>query len=809
MSEFNVALKKWNRAGNYTYTYDDRNPGESFKARFSGTHDDGPRNLFSLGGIGAGNVGRDLDGKFSRWHTHIGYHRHLAVDAANLALRWQQGERTQSARIGGQNWDRPLPKGTRKVRALFPVVWEYISCEDWPIEILIESYSPVVPGDYQASSLPVAFFDVYVRNKTAAPVDFDTAFFFPNPLGWHPGNYTEGTAGSPLLYEEAEGTSLPAWVDLCNAGNTTEAVENFGGAGVQNGIRFYNNLYGEPCRDMQGEWLVGVTGDDIRTSRSTCYSCFGPAFGSKWRKWMLPEVEEQFFDTGKLLDRDYSWTALSFEVLGGAVSGGKTLEAGEEASFSFALTWDMPLVEAGSGRLWKKAYTEHFGCGGNNAGKMTSFALEKKSEHRAGIEKWHTDILEGGRVDLDNPSVAAAAINELYFLIDGGSLWVSGQYSSENLPEPALGDEEHFSLLEGYDIGYFYYSTFDLYPHAMPLIEKYWPHLSELIFRDFVKSIPMEVEEGRPFYQSGETGKMLEKNKIPHDIGSPAGDVWNVLNDYQYRVNANLWKDHNPLFLISYYLHTVLNGQQISNAVWQHLLGLCDHMEKQDKDNDGLPEHDTAGDSTWDALEETGPVIYSSAITLAAWAAMKKWAEQVDDKDAVHKFDDKLKKAQQAFDDHFWTGDYYRCSPQGDKSQWINCDGLFGILLADSAGLVSLLPDENVKKHLHAVYQSNFKGYADGKYGLSLFAPYGGWKGEAGGTQIGEVLVGSSWSCTALMSRYGLKNEGEEIAQVLSDTLYRDSGLQFRTPAAWTSNNEFRAPINLRPMAVGYLLNQD
>jgi len=333
--------------------------------------------------------------------------------------------------------------------------------------------------------------------------------------------------------------------------------------------------------------------------------------------------------------------------------------------------------------------------------------------------------------------------------------------------------------------------------------------LSRLLYDDFLRSIPIDVGDKRIFYKLGTEGILLAKDKIPHDIGSPPGDPWHELNDYQYANDSNQWKDHNPMFLLSYYLHTaVAREPSPSSETWTVIKLAAAHMEAQAKDGDGLPEHDTHGDNTWDAVEVTGPAIYSAGLTLGALGALKAWAEKVGDTAAEAHFGDRLTLAVRTFEDKLWNGAYYNNATVGERRSWVACDGLFGILLAKIAGLGDILPPDHVRAHLRAVYKHNFKGLDDGRWGPSLQAPPASWKDAEGGVQVDEVLVGSVWSCVGLMLRYGLIDEANDIAATMVRVHYSDSGLQFRTPAAWRKDRGYRAPLNLRPMAVGFLLDE-
>ncbi len=136
---------------------------------------------------------------------------------------------------------------------------------------------------------------------------------------------------------------------------------------------------------------------------------------------------------------------------------------------------------------------------------------------------------------------------------------------------------------------------------------------------------------------------------------------------------------------------------------------------------------------------------------------------------------------------------------------WGGSDALFGILMAEAAGLHGLLPVEHVAAHLRRVAERNWREFGDGQVGPTLLAPPDG-PIPSGRTQVGEVLVGSARACVALMQRAGVREPGNAMADAINRTLYERSGLQFRIPAAWTAEATFRAPSNMRPLASWYSL---
>lgn len=483
-----------------------------------------------------------------------------------------------------------------------------------------------------------------------------------------------------------------------------------------------------------------------------------------------------------------------------------TLPPGGEGHFSLILVWDLPLIEFGSGRTWEKTYTAHYGADGRQSQRIAEDAFARHDAWRQSRDAWHQRILGSGGIAEQRRR--GACINDLAYVISGGTAWVSKQHSAAELEPPLLGDGEHFAILEGYENGYHFYNTFDLWPHAQAAFEANWPRLSELLLADYLRTLPLALEDQRLILGTGLRACRKVAFKVPHDLGAPPGDPWHILNEYNANRDSNVWKDHNPAFLLSLYLHRKHNGDPVpGDSEWSDLVQTADFMLAQDKDGDGLPDHDTQGDSTWDALRFTGPSPYSESLTLDALAAMVDWSRRRGDMQQENRFSERLATAWGSFERHFWNGRYYRAAANGDQAEWIFADGLFGVLLAEAAGLPELLPRDHIVAHLRAVAQRNWRGLAKGAIGPALFAPL---TGEIpSGVQVGEVLVGSARSAIALTLRHGLNVEANGMMDALNDTIYRRSGLQFRTPAAITAQGTFRAPSNLRPLTSWYFVWPD
>ena len=773
-----------------------------------GATDDGPYGLPLLGGIGTGAFGRDLHGHFNRWQLQPGFARQTSVDAASLCVRWEQQGKSGAYRLGEFGWDRPLPPGTRSVAVLWPVVSERLRSADWPVEVVVESWSPVVPHNYDASAMPVAFFDVYARNTSSAPARLDMALFMPNFLGWRKGygNVLSSEAEQKPKRDPAKKMGARGWPERSNSGNHAEPAEPDAARGLRTGVLLRRAGYTTPTQDMEGQLFLGVGGGkDVLAQRHVSSFINGPqvAEESAAAPCLLRNVEQNFFASGSLPAQERGWLAGDGEVLASAVDGGLTLAPGAEGHFTIVLVWDLPLVQFGSGRTWEKAYTAKYGVDGLQARRIALDALAQRADWRQQLERWHKETLGEGAPDA--LSRRGAAINDLYYAVGGGAAWVAREHPRIGLEPPLLGSGEHFSILEGFDTGYYFTTTLDLWPYAQPAFEANWPRLSELVLQDFLRIAPMTLSNPRFITGQGYFTVRKVANKLPHDLGSPAGDPWHQVNDYGSSRDTNIWKDHNPEFILSLYLNRKFSVKSLTEEEWQTVLSVTEFMIGQDKQQDGLPFHNAQGDSTWDALHFTGPSPYSGALTLGAWAAMADWAKKRGDSAQAQRFTGKLALAQNSFEKYFWNGRYYRAAANGEQAEWILGDALFGVLMAEAAGLRGLLPADHVSMHLRRVAERNWRDFGKGELGPALLAPPDG-PIPTDRLQVGEVIVGSGRSAVALMQRAGLREEGNAMADAINRTLYERSGLQFRTPAALGAEGTFRAPSNMRPLASWYSL---
>lgn len=798
---WNNQLRSLRECRRYGFSVEGNWTGEAFRAK-PRSHDDGPGHGPFLGGLGTGTFSRDLTGAFSRWHLQPGYHIVQAIPQARFLVHHTSDSGSGCRYLGlgkPAGWENytpsfdGFPAESRTYAALFPECFEHYDDNSLPYELILNSWSPLTFGDPD-SALPVVISRLSAKNTTDDPASLTAALFWPNLLGWRQSRVTPIARGDT------------SWPGHTHAGNSGRAAILQYGAGV---VQTRDRPAPGP-RDMEGEVLISVAGPaGSEYSRELCFKAdlnalgVEPADQRHTQAW----AEEYFAAHGLLPGSEKSWNAHWFEPLSSAVACSVNLEPRAQCELVFLQVFDLPRLTFGSDRCWNKMYTRRFGIEGNNSEKIAEYAFERLGPWETQKTEQQQRVLVDSRIDSDR--VKGAMLNELFFLSGGGTSWTGSMVPVPEWTNPTLGDGEHFGILEGYDDGYYYYNTFDLWVYAFPALASTWPELARGVFRDYLKSATSPDLTPRIVYRVMEERPVLARHKIPHDIGVPMEDPWHLLNGYTMRDDPNNWLDHNPAMIISYYLLSRRCNFEIDEHEWEILTNLADHLQEQDRDNDGLPEHAEFGDTTWDALKFEGVGAFSGGLTIAAHAAMAALAHSFGDEERRIKHERLQQLGVESYEQKLWNGSYYRSTSSGIYAERIMVEALLGPFYARLSGLDSGLPEDHIVSHLEAAYRHNYLAYGDGAVGPLLVAsrsegpmtPDGGEE-----LQINEVLVGAAWAYCAMLYEYGMTGEAAKVATSLVDTLYSRSGLQFRTPAAWDADSQFRAPLNMRPLAV-WLLN--
>jgi non-lysosomal glucosylceramidase len=757
-------------------------PAAGFVAK-PGSHDDGPAHGMFLGPLGGPAFSRDLTGRFSRWHLQPGTHVLTDLDCAFFVVHWADTGGQHHAVLRRESVDR------HETATLFPVTSERFSGPELPFAVTLSAFSPVVPGLEEEAGLPVVVFDVHVEPVSGGPCPpVDVAFFWPNLNGWTAAPVTPVHRGDR------------AWPGQHHAGNrNTVARPPLPGAFVLQGRCAVAGA------GAAGQVCLSVTAPQGEAAEFTAQCQFKAdqnAVGvpPAEQPFTIGAVLHAFAGTGRLgTTPDGSWEAHWHEPLGSAVAAHLRPGGGHAR---FALAFDWPQVCFGQGRRWLRRYAG----AGRGATPLAALAHDRSDAWLAAIDRWHAQTLEGLTTAGWAPAVAGCVVNELGLVTALGSAWVEGNPPGHEPPGAAvLGGREHVGLLEGFDDGYFYYDTSDLWHYAFPALSLHWPRLADVVFTDLADALTAQEPGRRPVYRLGEHRPVLLSDNLPHDLGSAPEDPFVRLNGYVMRDDPNTWRDATPAFVLSRLVHARLSGRPVDDDTWRRLCAAAELTAAQDAAGAGVPRHDEFGDSTWDNLALRGFSTYTAALCAGLWAVLA--AESRARGEEATAYERRLAAATRVLDG-LWTGEFFRAASEGKYTAAVMPDSVMGLFYAELSGAPVPVERSRIAAHLRSAYEICHRGYADGRVGPLLIGErelrhYGRDGGEE--LQVNEVLLGSGWLFAAMLRRYGLPAEADDVAGSLCEVLYGGSGLQFRTPAAVDRDGHFRAPLNMRPLAAWWL----
>ena len=698
--------------------------------------DDGQCRGLPLGGLGTGSIGRDFDGRFSRWHLTPGAYRHQVSPGSWVAFQRPNSGPVVLAAPSVRTRPGGLARsaGAGEYDALFPFAWYRFR------DVTLRQWSPVIPGRERESAWPVAYFEITLRNPDRWARRLVAAVAFELPVE------------EPFL-------NLPPVLSCDGATATALAAEEAGGFAL--GVD----------RSADVEAIAAPLRGDGDYDRLDCGLWAGVA--------ELAQAPP---------------TAVRPTSRPGLVAAARTLvEPGEERTVSFALAWHLPEVRFGHERehRWWRAHTNEFGRAGDAAPRIVDVALAARPELAQAVERWHSELRDRLAAWRAPDWLLPALCNELYVLVEGGTVWVLGDD----------GQEEHFGTLECLD--YPFYETLDVRYYGSFALLELWPRLERLVMRDLLGAVG--AEDPGPVFIEANARRVARKvrHAAPHDLGGPGDDPFRRPNAYTLQDTAS-WKDLNPKLVLQVVRNAMLLADAgVAESGWPVCREAIAYLERFDRDRDGIPENGGVPDQTYDTWPMTGVSAYCGDLWLAGLGAAEWLAARAGDGGEAARLGRLRERAAARLERALWTGTHYRFdSACGPFSETILADQLAGTWYALLLGLPLPHPLDRIERALATVLTSNFRGFSAGRLGpVNGRSPDGG---PAWGVsqQADEVWAGVGWGLASLCLLLDHDTDAWDLGGALYRTIYEDGGLWFRTPEAWTEERRFRAQTYQRPLAV-------
>jgi len=775
---------------------------QPYTVRYASNLDDGPSHGMPLGGFGAGCIGRAPDGTFNLWHLDGGEHWFGTLPDCQFSLfeRGAKGSRAHALAVKPQvdasrpglgeplaAWDwypaSTADQSTGTYAARYPLSWtEYEEVFD--AQVGVQAFSPILPGDYQRSSYPVAVFLWTIANPTDGPLDLSLLLSWRNTTGW----FTNTDPSAAVTFRD-DGSPEHNYVPAIGqgAGQRNRPVDQDGLVGV-----LLEGSLANPIAEGQGQWCLATSPQEgVEVQRCSRWDPTGTG----------AELWQPFARDGSIPESNDDRPSAADEAASAALAVRFRLEPGETRQIPLVISWDLPVTAFATGSRALRRYSDFFGATGTNAAAIAAEALRDWRLWLQQIEAWQQPIL--ARSDLPEP-LRMALFNELYDLASGGSLWTAASSADP------VGQ---FGVLECLD--YAWYESLDVRLYGSFALLQLWPELDKAVLRSFARAIPAADATPRPigWYFTQGKGRVEAARKVagatPHDLGAPNERPFEATNYTAYQ-DCNLWKDLASDYVLQVWRTFKLapNGEDLRFLAecWPAAVQALHYLKAFDTNNDGLPDNGGAPDQTFDDWPLKGVSAYCGALWIAALEAALAMAQRLqlelglDTSSDQRTFGSWLEQSRANFERLLWNGEFYKIDAESGTPV-VMADQLCGDFYARLLGLPSVVADDRAQSALRAVKEACFEGFQGGKLGVANGLRRDGTPLDPNGTHPLEVWTGINFGLAAY---YRLMDQGATalaICGAVVEQVY-SGGLQFRTPEAITGVNTFRACHYLRAMAI-------
>ena len=629
---------------------------------------------FPLGGIGTGNVSLGARGNFRDWEIFNEPAKGNALPNTFFALRTQIAGQEPVVRVlegplqppfdashgfhPATNAGLPRCAGTT-FRGEYPFAWIDFADDRLPVEVSLEAYTPLIPLNPDNSGIPCAILSYHICNSSAEPVALTLVGSLCNPVG---------------------GLHMDSFMNLGpSAGGQTR--NEYRDSGPMRGL--FLSAEGVEPDDLRYGSMSLVTDHEAVTVKVTWLR------GAWWD--FLQDFWDDFVEDGRLENIDYELPAPGSRPDSGSLGLLDTLNAGEERTYRFILSWHFPNRR----NTWTQPNQEnaisqrqstpdgqrspvirnHYATRFEDAWAVAAYVIENGTRLDGETRKFHNALfgstLPPQVLDAVSANIVPLRSNTCFWLEDGRFYGWEGCFNHAGC---CAGTCTH--------VWSYAYTLAFLFPsleREMRRIEfEIETELDGFMnFRNF-KSM------GEAFIWAG--GDQRAEAAVDGQMGS-------ILRAYRE------WQ---------------LSGDRAwLEALWPGIKRAIDFASGQwDRDQDGVL--DGKQHNTYD-IEFYGPNPLCSIYYLAALRAVERMAGLMGEAELARRCHALSEKASVRLDALLWNGDYFiQQIDDVDAHKYqhgLGClsDQLLGQLHAQMLDLGDLLPREHLQRAIKAIYDYNFR----------------------------------------------------------------------------------------------------
>lgn len=360
-----------------------------------------------LGGMGGGSINRGFRGEFHRFQLVPGVCKEEVVQgnqfsvfitrengkkySSVLATGMSEEKRKKEDSSGIASWDWNLHGQHCSYHALFPRAWTIYDGEPDPdLKISCRQISPFIPHNYKESSLPSCVFSYTLVNTGKDTATVSLLFTWTNSIGGS-SEISGGHFNRPFIGED----------------------------GVRGALLYHKT--GNNSSPLTFAIAAQETSD---VSVSVCPSY---TFSGKKNRLSAKQMWSQMKEHGSFNSSNWDIKPLPPSAqgssIGAAVSARVVVPPHEKRTVVFSLAWDSPEVKFVKGKSYHRRYTKFYGIDGKAAGNLVHDAICDHKDWERAIDSWQMPILSDEKLP---EWYRVTLLNELYYLVAGGTIWTDG-----------------------------------------------------------------------------------------------------------------------------------------------------------------------------------------------------------------------------------------------------------------------------------------------------------------------------------------------------------------------------------------------
>ncbi|CAH8559416.1 unnamed protein product [Heterobilharzia americana] len=659
-----------------------------------------------MGGIGSGSIGRGFRGEFCRSSLIPGMYCYKVQPADQFIATVRKNGLTVYHQVLSPLTKPPTnEKGLRKwlwgfrpengnYVGLYPRSWTIYEIPELHLVLVCQQISPVIPHDYQVTCLPVTVFYWKILSWNKENLEVTITFSWRGPAPH------QRTKMNDLPKSSA---SMSGNINGCDStklhSTTTVPTEKILSVSLRGCL--LERIIGNEIPCCFG--IVAKSTDKVKVSRCPGFRLSdephlntvteekqhidhpevikAPSASEFWNDLQSGCIPSDSHATGYTVS--FGAETKKSPKLAIAVSATTTVSMfnsndnldPSQSEFEFAITWHSPIVRFRTGDVvYTRRYVRWFPIDGISGAKLLlNNAIDNWRQWVQKIEEWQNPILKNKSLP---DWYKSALFNELYYLCDGGSVWLdpiqvdcfqsdsvncipldfvrgykSGldldpyELTGRKIKTPTSVTEEvkvdswdHrarlgreiglFGYLEGHE--YRMYNTYDVHHDASWALIKLWPKLQLAINYDCADLAIAEDSTTVYYIHRGQNLVRSSECAVVHDYGDPEDEPWRCPNAY-IMFPTDAWKDLNSKFILQVWRDWRLTQD---HQYLLYMLPIVSRILRKslgawDSDNDGIIENSGFPDQTYDTWSAKGLSAYTGGLWLACLYAtldMLSWA---------------------------------------------------------------------------------------------------------------------------------------------------------------------------------------